>query len=88
MRFVALARIDVLIPFDFDAPELDLAEHLGDVGDGTQSIIDVDAYEKKLSEVERGRIAAACHAESEILSKVKASVGDIVDTVVVEVREA
>lgn len=91
MKFEALVRVEVIVPFEHDAPALDLDRYVTETVPGVHTVTSIPEYEEHLAAVNDGRVEAARRAESEVVDKLRALLdsGDIeyIDAVVVEVRE-
>lgn len=90
MDFIARVNITVDVPFSAAVDELGPRE-VANEETGAMSFINAPQYEKSAEKISKQRVAAAKHAEKEIVKAIRDAVGKhgkIVDESVQEVREA
>lgn len=93
-KMVARVRVTIDVPFDADVDELVVETGVRPsplTGDDRHGLLDADAHERNAARVEKQRRNAARHADKEIAAaarKLTAGLGDVVEVVVEEVRDA
>lgn len=93
-KMVARVRVTIDVPFDADVDELTVDVGVRPSPGGGEErlgLIDAAAHERNVARVEKQRRNAAKHADKTIVAEVRqqaATLGDVVDVVVEEVRDA